>query len=380
MDAITKRSYRQFLALYLVSSLTLLAFAGYYFYSFRVSMGTQNFYYKMTHIADIQELAIIEAAMHHRPVALSQAPGFAVALFDAHKKRVRGKLLGPVDFRKDFTTRNGVTTLIAPLGASYEGIKYIVVQTRELARAKEACRKEIVLWTMLIAVLIVIVARYLSAMFLRPLKERTKAIERFVKDTTHELNTPIAALMMSLERLRSKQRYDERIVHNMQLSIQNLYEMYESLAYISFSHRKLPDEDVDFDEAVRKQVEFVRGLAAKKRLHIETELEKAQLRIAPVKAKMLISNLLSNAIKYTPPGKRIRITLDAKKLVVEDEGIGIEKSKLQEIFKRFVRANSYAGGFGVGLSIVKSICDEYGYSVHIDSQPHKGTKVTIQLS
>jgi two-component system OmpR family sensor kinase len=64
-------------------------------------------------------------------------------------------------------------------------------------------------------------------------------------------------------------------------------------------------------------------------------------------------------------------------LVIEDEGIGIAKEKLNKIFKRFVRANSYAGGFGVGLNIVESIVKEYDFKIKIDSKEHIGTKITV---
>jgi two-component system OmpR family sensor kinase len=66
-------------------------------------------------------------------------------------------------------------------------------------------------------------------------------------------------------------------------------------------------------------------------------------------------------------------------LVIEDEGIGIAKEKLNKIFKRFVRANSYAGGFGVGLNIVESIIKEYGFKIKINSQEQIGTKITIKF-
>ncbi len=110
---------------------------------------------------------------------------------------------------------------------------------------------------------------------------------------------------------------------------------------------------------------------------MDAKLQSKVLHIAPIKAKMLISNLLSNAIKYSHPNKTIRIALDKDKLVVEDEGIGIKKEALEDIFRRFVRANDYAGGFGVGMSIVKSVADEYGFKVEIDSKEGVGTRVTI---
>ena len=379
MDALSKRSYFRFLALYLVSSFVLLGFASYFFYQSRVSMGKQTFYYKMVHIADMQGLSIIDAYMKRQPLKLLRQEGFSIALFDAHKKLVAGKTLEKVYFGDDFYTKNGITTLISTSSAMHHGIKYVVVQTDLLAKNKRQCLVEIVTITLLIAVVILIIAAVLSWVFLKPLKERAKEIERFVKDTTHELNTPISAMMMSLERLRKKRSYDEKIVTNLRISTQNLFEIYESLTFISFSQKKLADEKIDFADVVQRQLESYTLLAQKKRLLIKSDLKPTPLTIAPIKAKMLISNLLSNAIKYSHPGKTITVTLKNGVLSVEDEGIGIEEEKLKTIFERFTRANDYAGGFGVGLSIVKQIAEEYGFHVAIDSLPNKGTTVKVVL-
>jgi len=118
-------------------------------------------------------------------------------------------------------------------------------------------------------------------------------------------------------------------------------------------------------------------LLEKKKIKVKTNLERCAITIAPTKAKMLINNLLSNAIKYSKQNTTIIITSNAESFTIEDEGIGIEEEKLQIIFERFIRANSYAGGFGVGLNIVDSIVKEYGYSIDVQSKKNKGTKITL---
>jgi len=65
---------------------------------------------------------------------------------------------------------------------------------------------------------------------------------------------------------------------------------------------------------------------------------------------------------------------------IEDEGIGIDKSKQKEIFTKFKRATAYSGGFGVGLSIVKSICDMYGIILSLKSTLNVGTTFTLDFA
>jgi len=110
---------------------------------------------------------------------------------------------------------------------------------------------------------------------------------------------------------------------------------------------------------------------------IDAKLQECFITIAPTKAKMLINNLLSNAIKYSHPNTKISLTTTADSFTIIDEGIGIKEEKLDTIFKRFVRASKYAGGFGVGLNIVQSILKEYDFKITIDSTLNKGTTIRL---
>ncbi|HEY6925749.1 MAG TPA: sensor histidine kinase, partial [Steroidobacteraceae bacterium] len=96
--------------------------------------------------------------------------------------------------------------------------------------------------------------------------------------------------------------------------------------------------------------------------------------------KQVIVNFLDNATKYTPSGGRVRlgITHEAGNAALEvaDEGIGIPQEALPHVFKRFYRVDASRsreqGGAGLGLSIVKSICEADGAQVEVTSTPGKG--------
>jgi len=202
-------------------------------------------------------------------------------------------------------------------------------------------------------------------------------IEDFVKDTTHELNTPITAIMMSTSRLKAKKDYDEKTVKNISISTKQLYDIYASLSFLSFDHNSEEARELQFNEVIKENIAYFSELLEKKNITLKRQLEVCPVKMAPTKAKMIINNLLSNAIKYSNPNTNIKITTTKNSFSIQDEGIGIAKDKLHEIFKRFVRANSYAGGFGVGLNIVESIVKEYDFNIDIVSEENKGTIVTI---
>lgn len=77
------------------------------------------------------------------------------------------------------------------------------------------------------------------------------------------------------------------------------------------------------------------------------------------------------------PEKTITIILRDGYFQIQDEGIGIHKEKLKEIFNLYARASNLAGGFGVGLNIVKQICDEFGITIDVNSELDRGSHFTL---
>ena len=94
------------------------------------------------------------------------------------------------------------------------------------------------------------------------------------------------------------------------------------------------------------------------------------------KISKLVDNLLSNAIKYNKVGGEINIRVFKNHFQICDSGRGIDPDKLKDIFKRYSRANSSVGGFGIGLSIVSAIAKEYGLEMELNSTK-EGTCIDI---
>ena len=93
-----------------------------------------------------------------------------------------------------------------------------------------------------------------------------------------------------------------------------------------------------------------------------------------------IENILTNAFKYTEPGGKVRIEIvqsERIRIIVSDTGKGIEKEKLGEIFERFKSFSK--DGFGLGLSIAKTIVEMHKGFIEVESEPNKGTKFSVVL-
>lgn len=380
MNKITKKSFYSFLALYLISSSIFLVLAAYWFFTSQVSMEMNNNFYRMTQIADKVSSDIIQAHMMNKSYTLEKFPHAKVSIVNKDKKILQGAQLHNIDFTKDFYMEENSFTLVSNRAAGHLNVAYVVVQSNQCNKNVTALKNRVAYTVIFTALFIIIIAVFLSYMFLKPIKDKMEEIEQFVKDTTHELNTPITALMMSTSRLKNKKVYDKKISQNISISTKQLYEIYSSLSFLSFDNKKEQAETLRFDTIVETSVAYFSELLERKQIEISVSLEPCEIKMAPTKAKMLINNLLSNSIKYSKPHTKITLLLQDNCFTIQDEGIGIAKDKLDEIFTRFVRANSYAGGFGVGLNIVESIIREYNFTIEIDSEENVGTKVKIDCN
>ncbi|PSO88040.1 MAG: hypothetical protein BRC48_01185 [Cyanobacteria bacterium QS_9_48_30] len=101
----------------------------------------------------------------------------------------------------------------------------------------------------------------------------------------------------------------------------------------------------------------------------------------------LVTNLVTNGIQYTAADGKVNLTLDRYQqealIAIQDTGIGIAPKQQTRIFDRFYRVNSdrsrITGGFGLGLPIAAAIAQAHQGSIHLQSQPGKGTTFTIRL-
>ena len=378
MNKITLRSFYSFLALYLISSFIFLTLAAYWFFSSQVTMEKSSNFYKMNHIAEQVSSKVISSHMTGATFKLKSFSSSNVALLDENKNILYGSLSQKIDYTKEFYMKDDIFTLVTQRTAQHLGVSYVVVQSDECIKNIVILKNKILYTVILTACFIILISIFLSYMFLKPIKDKMLEIENFVKDTTHELNTPITALMMSTSRIKSKKHYDEKIVNNISISTKQLYDIYSSLSYLSFDNNSEESVELAFEDIVKESIEYFQELLNKKNITLVKELRSSTINIAPTKAKMLINNLLSNSIKYSKPNTTIRIKTAPNGFTVQDQGIGIAKDQLKNILKRFMRANTYAGGFGVGLSIVDSIVKEQSYKLKIDSQEGVGTTVSIE--
>jgi len=232
---------------------------------------------------------------------------------------------------------------------------------------------------MLFAALLVL-GVILSRLFIRPMREAVLLLDNFIKDTTHELNTPVSTIVTNVETIE-RASLDDRTakkIRRIDIAAKTIASIYDDLTYLVL-HHKVPvvDEAVDVKAVVQERVAYFSDHFDQKQLEVALELSPCSVTIDQTKIRRIIDNLLSNAIKYNRRGGTVKVQLDSDKLRISDSGRGIESDRVHQIFERYARFDKSVGGFGIGLHIVASIVKEYGFRVEVESVPQKGTEITI---
>ncbi len=310
---------------------------------------------------------IIQAQMQNKMPNCKaiQKRQYKFMLLDKKGKKIRG----------DTINKKGLIIVDkSPLG--HMGVWAIVVEDTTFEKVKQKLFYKTFFAFILSYLVIAFLGYYLILLLLKPIKEARERIDNFIKDTTHELNTPITALLMCAnEKSLQKKHNLERI----RLSAKRVSELYKDLIYIFLEEKNKKIIEIIMKEEILEQLQYFELLAAKKKITITTSLDDSKTKMDKEDFKRLISNLLSNTIKYNKRGGQVFITLKKRKLIIEDTGIGIKKEEQEKIFEKYHRATDVEGGFGIGLSIVKQICNEYGIKITMHSKLHKGTKFTLEF-
>ena len=379
MNRFEKKSYVSFLLLYLVSTFGLMTLAAFWYYTGQKETQGNLFHYKMLHIADETSSRVIHAHMSGTPFRMLPAEkGYSIALLDADRNLLYGSLpQAMVPIEAGIYDRGPYNIMITTGTNDHLGVRYVVVATTQLSRQLRSLRDAVIACYLAALLIATAIGALLSRLFLKPIRKKMETVERFIKDVTHELNTPISALRMSTQRALQKGRYDEHTLRNISASTKQLYDIYSALSYINFNRRETPPGRIDLADSLKKSVTYFDELTSSKSLRFVIESEPTPLQIDAQLATMMINNLFSNAIKYSPVGSSITVLLKDRVLMIQDRGIGIAQEDLSHIFDRFSRATEYAGGFGLGLSIVKAICDEHGIEIKITSEVGHGTTMML---
>lgn len=230
------------------------------------------------------------------------------------------------------------------------------------------------------------------------IKEVERMRREFLDNASHELKTPLSAILAAAETLLEHDPSDAvrrvkfyksildntRRLHNLIGDMLDLSEIEQKKAALEFA-------PYDVSTIVREVVAELWPEVGKKNqaLAVEAPSEPVMIQVDRKSLAKALGNLIDNAIRYTEPGGRISVRVERDvaarqiRIEVEDNGIGIPPHDLERIFERFYRVDKArsmrSGGTGLGLAIVKHIMETLGGAVTVTSEPGKGSRFTLLL-
>ena len=233
----------------------------------------------------------------------------------------------------------------------------------------------------------------LQAMELLFEKERTQLLANFMRDTSHDLRTPITIIINKLYKARRLRTDDERIqtildAENYVFYLNSVLEQLQQMAILD-SLSEVPYELASINHVIIEAVHDLEQKTSEKNISISTDLapELPPIRFNPDNMHRALTELIRNAIQFTQPGGQIHIRsayLHDSRVLFEviDNGKGIKTENLPRIFERFFKesiSRELSGGAGLGLPMVKRIIELHYGSIEVESTLGETTRFRVFL-
>lgn len=241
---------------------------------------------------------------------------------------------------------------------------------KDLTVIKKALIKEYLLVTLIIAILSALFSLYA----LYPLRSALYLTREFVRDILHDFNTPLASLRLNVAMLKREVGENTKI-ERIEQSIENTLTLQENLR--SYLEEYAGDsQKFELHSLLESQMTLIQKLYPD--ITFTLEREKLALFCNKDALTRIIANLLNNAAKYNKKMGKVQLSINTKKahLIIADTGDGIKNPK--KIFRRFY--TEHKEGIGIGLHIVKKLCDEMHIAITIHTKEGEGSQFILDLS
>ncbi|MFY4788813.1 sensor histidine kinase [Aliarcobacter butzleri] len=305
------------------------------------------------------------------------------AIYDSDKKKIFSTLQSQTVKLDDVIyLKNDKIHFIKEPESYYLGSKYVIVEIPDDHIWFENIKYKMIVGFLLAFLFMIFVGYFISKLFLKPMRDALHLLDRFIKDTTHELNTPVTAIITNIETIDKSLLDDKtlRKINRIEIGAKTISNIYEDLTFVTLNNQIISNnENINLSNIVRQRVDFFLSIANMKKIRFETNIKDNVFIFCDVKKiSKLIDNLLSNAIKYNKNSGFIKVILAKNSMIIEDSGKGMSSENLENLFDRYQRFDKSVGGFGIGLNIVSLIAKEYDFKIDVTSQLGVGTKVKIR--
>lgn len=276
------------------------------------------------------------------------------------------------EFYSLYSDEKGLSTYY-PLPNSDKYLMLIHLSKEQYALKLESLKRDALVHFFIILGVIFILSVLFSLYALYPLKNALLLTQEFIKDILHDFNTPLSSLRLNSAMLK-KQIGENQKVERIEQSVQTILDLQNHLRSYLHNHT-LQKEPFDLSEILMARISVIEKNYPN--IHFHTHVAKQNLLSSKEALVRIIDNILINAAKYNKKNGSIRVSYDKEHctLSITDTGVGIANPK--RIFERFYKEQER--GIGIGLHIVKKLCDELGIKIHVQSKLGEGSTFTLEL-
>ena len=197
------------------------------------------------------------------------------------------------------------------------------------------------------------------------------AQDSFIKHSIHEINTPLAVIMMYIDMYKMKYGEENTYISKIEAASKMIATIYDDLSYMVKKDRFVYEKQMlSFSLFLEGRIEFFQEIAKGNQHHFITDIEQGiEIFFSDIELQRIIDNNLSNAIKYANKSSDIHVTLkkDEDEIVLYFLTYSRQIEDIKQIFEPFHQEEDKHGGFGLGLEIVQSICKKESVKFEVDS-------------
>jgi len=220
----------------------------------------------------------------------------------------------------------------------------------------------------------------LTALIFTPKKQMEDALTMLTNNIIHELNIPLSTIEANSKMLQ-KSLTDEKSLKRLKRindASVRLKRLYDELVYsIKKEMQTIEKERFDLKKVLEERVSFFKE---QKRNPFTVEVAPYEMEADKIGFEQMLDNIISNAMKYSSKESLILFSLNAGKLCIKDEGVGMSPSQMLRIHERYFQGDDAHEGQGIGLSLVKAYCESENIDIDITSEKNVGTKICLTLN
>ena len=383
-NKIIQKTIYKIIAIYLTTTILLLLSISYIYlqHQYKQILQVEKSKIDTLVVNIIDDLEALQDDIVDGVVLYPRYDGIKTAIYDIDNNKIFSTFDQTITtFDRQYFDTKDFRYFIYKIHPYYLGARYLVVESKKSYTLNDEIKK--IVFVVLIIVLFLVFTSFLIAYaIVKPLSDNITTLDKFIKDTTHELNTPLSAISSNIEMLENT-KMDDTIAkkfHRIKIASTTISNIYNDLSFLLLNNKqKNSDEDIDISALLKERIEYFKILTDLKNIKIQSDIEdEIVLKIDRQKAIRLFDNLLSNSIKYSNSNNKIKITLKENIFIIEDFGIGMSDDEIKNIFTRYKRFNNSVGGFGIGYDIINSIITQYNINIDIHSKKNQGTKVVLK--